>query len=332
MHSDRKLTDTPSSDKKEDFHGIEHKKVVHSNGIIEEGIFFGGELKKGKKIKYGIVEEGEFSRGLLISGKAIYSDNLIEEGEFSDGLLSKGKIILPDNVSIEGSDAISFEGTFDGNKLNGKITYKSGIIEEGDFINLKLINGKKIHTNGTIEEGEFNLLKLTKGKVTSPDGKVIIIDKDIKETNETKPVEEVKKHEIKTLPDGTIEEGLFSDSGKLIKGKKTYSYGTIEEGEFYRGHIIKGKIISPIGLYEGTNGILYKETFIIEEGDFDDYGIITGKITYPDGTIEEGNFNEQILIKGKKISPNGTIEEGDFNDRTLKKGKIILPSGKIINI
>lgn len=201
MHSDRKLTDTPSSDKKEDFHGIEHKKVVHSNGIIEEGIFFGGELKKGKKIKYGVVEEGEFSRGLLISGKAIYSDNLIEEGEFSGGLLSKGKIILPDNVSIEGSDAISFEGTFDGNKLNGKITYKSGIIEEGEFVDLKLFDGKKIYPNSIIKKGIFFNNKLDNGTISWPNGK--------------------------------IEKGKFDDDEKIVNGTITWPDGKIKRVDLH---------------------------------------------------------------------------------------------------
>ncbi len=264
------------------------EKKTNPDGSVAEGIFSSdGKLIEGKiTFPYGTIKEGIFSSdGKLIKGKITFSNGTIQEGEFSDNLLIKGKITIPNKNVIKDFDAIKIEGSFDDDKLNGKITYQSGIIEEG----------------------EFNLLKLTKGKVTSPDGKVTYIDKEIKETNDTKPVEEVKKHETKTLPDGTIEEGLFSDSGELIKGKKTYSHGMIVEGEFYRNHIIKGKIISPIAGYEGTNGILIKETFIIEEGDFDEYGIITGKITYPDGTIEEGNFKEQTLIKGKKISPDGTI-------------------------
>ena len=113
-----------------------HKK---SDNYIEEGIFHGNRLLKGKITTSKHIFEGIFdSNNILIDGKMFdKNNNLIEEGIFHNGYLIKGKKIKKNKI---------YEGIFDNfDLIEGKITNnKRKYVEEGLFDeNEILISGNR---------------------------------------------------------------------------------------------------------------------------------------------------------------------------------------------
>ena len=157
---------------------------VYSGGTIYIGEFVGGVLVKGRKTyKDGRVLEGEFRDGfpcgvckitlasgdsyegiwesniLIIEGdckdsygKRIDSYGYIEMGRFKGGNLCLGTIIKPDGTRLEGE--FNLDGEIDG---EGKITYSSGLCEQGTFEENTLHGkGKRTYPDGSAEEGIFH--------------------------------------------------------------------------------------------------------------------------------------------------------------------------------
>jgi hypothetical protein len=136
----------------------------------------------------------------------------------------------------------------------------------------------------------------------------------------------------KIFSNGDIDEGEFTNGQLNGKGKKTYSAGSVYEGEFINGELKSGKITFEDDFtYEGEfiNGQLNgkgKKTFKngAEEGEFINGQLNgKGKKTFKDWT-EEGNFINGQLKSGKKTYSNSILkeEEGLFLDNKLEgKGK-----------
>ncbi len=181
-----------------------------------------------------------------------------------------------------------------GKPINGKFTYKDGIISAG--LHDKdgyLLKGKTIWKDGSTTEGIHE-----KGYITS--GKTIFANGDLFDGTYDK-----KGYLIKgkiSYNNGTTEEGTF-ENGALTKGKTTYKDG-FTDGIYENKKLIKGKTItSANGSLDGTyeNGFLIKGKAIYSNGD-----TFTGEY-YPDGTAKIG----ELSIKGVEIlrgffGPNNT--------------------------
>lgn len=122
-------------------------------------------------------------------------------------------------------------------------------------------------------------------------------------------------------------EGLFNDDGEFVKGTFTYEDGMVDEGEFYRFGLLKGKRTFPNGDYA--------------YGEFAEYGFLCeGKYVVDyDGELEIdlGGFGwphiDNIrrvgaLLHGKRIYTDGTIGEGEFCGPDVDFGTIKTLDGK----
>ena len=140
------------------------------NGETFEGKFINGELN---------------GKGIFKNGKNIYEGDFVNNQRYGKGDLTTEKYHYKGefkNNKLEGQGVIDFfeggqryEGTFSGNNINGKGTYKwkNGDIYIGDVKDGKLDGfGKFIFSDGKIYEGEYrNDIREGKGKLTIPDGK-----------------------------------------------------------------------------------------------------------------------------------------------------------------
>lgn len=320
------------------------KRTCHRNYIdYQEGDFVEGRLVKGKKsYENGDFEDGDFDLGGLVKGTAYtFSNNSLYEGIFRNRKLFDG---------TKTRDGIVFVGKFKYNQLSqGKIIYKNGDIEEGEFQNEKLHGqGKRIYKNGDIEEGQFSfgVFQETEEKPK--------VDEPIEPPKIPNKEPSTQRKDFA----GNIYEGLF-DKTFTGNGKKTDCYNDkdYEEGDFEKGLLVKGKKILDNGNYDegdfrggilvnGTsyfNGVLSEGEFLgyklikgkktqegnTFEGDFDflDQLFGQGKITYQNGDLEEGEFKHGKLNgQGKRTYENGVIEEGEFSfgvfQKTEEKSKV----------
>lgn len=120
---------------------------------------------------------------------------ILEEGKFDKDTLNliEGKIVFDDGTVYEGK---FHKDT--GHLIEGKKTFSNGVIQHGIFNKYtgNLMRGKNYIRHAFLWEGAFEDNQLIEGKATYED---------------------------------VIEEGTFEkDTYRLIKGKKTYSDGTIE--------------------------------------------------------------------------------------------------------
>lgn len=125
-----------------------------------------------------------------------------------------------------------------------------------------------------------------------------------------------------THSDGTIEEGEFKD-GYLVKGKRINGSdmeivkGWVTEGTFRERNLIKGRTTYPDGRFVDVD---------MTEGDEMDG---RGKKTHEDGETQEGEFKGGYLAKGKRTSPNGRVQEGEFRYGQINIGKEMHSDGTI---
>ena len=103
---------------------------------------------------------------------------------------------------------------------------------------------------------------------------------------------------------------------------------TDEDGIRYEGEWENDEFISGKAEYIDEDGVK-----VIEDGEFKDLIITSGKITYENGTIEEGTFDEEGVLHGQGkqtyLDEDGgqVIEEGNFDHSILKEGKITWADG-----
>ena len=103
---------------------------------------------------------------------------------------------------------------------------------------------------------------------------------------------------------------------------------TDEDGVRYEGEWENDEFISGKAEYIDEDGVK-----VIEDGEFKDLIITSGKITYENGTIEEGTFDEEGVLHGQGkqtyLDEDGgqVIEEGNFDHSILKEGKITWADG-----
>jgi len=85
------------------------------------------------------------------------------------------------------------------------------------------------------------------------------------------------------------------------------------EGEWANGVFLRGK----------SEFVLDGEK-IIEEGEFSDFMLASGKLCYEDGLCEEGTFDTEGMLSGQGIKTwaNGDFKEGIFRSGDLIEGKI----------
>lgn len=294
---------------------LQNGRKEYPNGKIEDGIFSFNRLVSGKRTHTdGTIEDGVFMYDFLHHGKKTYSNGKIENGEFTKDELITGTITMPN-------------GDVQKLPLNGQgKRNKNGIQEEGIFENGVFQKGKKVYSDGKIEDGEFDFSGLVKG---------IKIHQGITEDGVFKYgyllIDGKKTH----AANGTIEEGKFDYPGQLINGTRTHSNNLVEKGQFKKGILFKGTMISPSGvttILEPLNGPgkrTNKISGIIEEGLFEDDVFQEGKKTHLNGKNEEGKYDSQGLLQGEGTAtyPDGIIEKGTFQAGILKDGTITYPNG-----
>ena len=276
------------------------KKRFKNNGPKLKVINTGSEISK--DIKEIFIEANKTDH----IAKAIKNADLKLNTGFRNKIAFIEKKIVYDNATYEGELK---DDKFHG---KGKLIYRDGYKEEGEFKNGEFIFGK-IEYGDLIKNGYFDNGKLTKGYIGNTS----------ESSYQQGYFEEETLHgQGYRFISGFEEEGEF-EYGILIKGKKTYVDGHKEEGKFINGNLSEGKKSD----YDG----------IIEIGNFGTDLLISGKKYYPDRTIEEGDFEDDMLVKGKKIYPDRSIEEGEFKDGKLNgQGKryqngIIIEKGEFEN-
>ena len=309
-------------------------EITYPDGSVAEGEFnkLGWLDGKGKITSTnGSVMEGEFKNGKLHGeGKAMYFEEkstisngkmeFVEEGEFKNGWLHQGKRTFASGIVDEG------EFKYSNLHGQGKRTYLHGSVEKGEFYANRLHGQGKITYSygsvGVVEEGEFKDGKLHgQGKKSDSNGKVEegIFDKGIliQPKSGFNPPQKIKL----TLHNDSVAEGVFNKNGSLHgQGKIKTKDGTILEGEFKNGQLQQGKMITPQGaVWEGE----FKE----DSKKYRLHG--SGKMIHTNGTVIEGKFEDGSLLQGKMITKNGVEFEGEFKDGKLHgQGKKSHPDGR----
>ena len=288
------------------------------------GGFSGGEPHGQGTLTYSDSKSwsGEFTNGRAHTGEGVFRGSGSEIcGVIVDGYpyFAKGSWLYLDDL---------FEGEWINGELqgHGKITFENGDVYEGNFEDDRF-NGKGVlsYADGDIYEGEF--------KDGSRHGYGILrrADGDIYEGSFVGG--EIEGKGKYTYTDGSVEEGEFKNGELNGRGKYTDLDGYAEEGEFKDGHLIKGKATFPFGiLCEG-------------EWKIDGENKGHGKITYPNGDCYEGEWTDRYTMPWgefeygyRGVRPNGegsmryadgSIYKGEFDAGTPEgKGTYIEASGK----
>jgi hypothetical protein len=127
---------------------------------------------------------------------------------------------------------------------------------------------------------------------------------------------DLKKNEDANLVNSVLKNGYH---------EYTDESGVRFEGDWENDDFIKGKC-----KYIDEEG-----EWIVEEGNFNNFNITSGKIVFEDGSVWEGNFDEDAALHGlgKQSNLNNSgeqvIEEGLFEHGLLQQGKIIWADGSI---
>ncbi len=277
----------------------------------------------GSKLKLSTHSKEAFKDQKATKAKMILADGTILEGDFDNGLLTgKGKTTYPNGKIVDGYYK---NGVLNG---KGKITDKHFNVMEGIFENGNLKEGRREQPNRATYIGEFNNGYLTKGKIIhenitfeiekynlkekNGNGKIIIKENTIAfdyEGDIFDGKEKGKIHTDKEDIEGFFEDCLLNGEGNLCKsgmnlkgifkngqlenGKIEEIDGTIKEGEFSNGRLVKGKSKN------GKTGACYDGTFL---GD----SFHEGTIKSVDGKRFIGKFDQGRLIEGSISLPNGT--------------------------
>ena len=151
--------------------------------------------------------------------------------------------------------------------------------------------------------------------------------------------EGIKAEGKRTLPDGTIEEGIwygpehdfddvwiiYNDDKDIYEGKKTFSNGKVEEGIFKNGRLVQPKLLKT------NEDAIYcnnKKNVVVEGECIDGKLFGNGKATFSNGDIWKGEWKYGHFRQGKRILHDGTVEEGEFKENKLNgKGKRIYSHG-----
>lgn len=244
------------------------------------------------------IYEGEFNEKGERHGKGIMHDidsDTVYEGDWkNDKMDGNGKFTYGKKSGYKG---VSYEGEFKDNDFSGHGNYiDQKLAYRGEFVNNKKHGMGYVTTTGVMGRCvmyvEFKDDEFIKGTGTR-------CYKDVKE------------------------EGEFKDD-ILVKGKRHYTSGQIEEGDFVNGRIRNGKKTWPDDqVYVGTyneNGDMHGEGRFVgrykydgeyQNGKRNGFGVFT----YPDGSVYEGQFkNDKMDGMGKLTLANGTTKTGRFHD------------------
>ncbi len=193
-------------------------KITYVTGFGYEGNFYDNQLDgEGKITRPNETVEGIFNKGDFVSGK-IEDQVLIQTGEFKNFALHKGRKYFRDTGDYQ-------EGTFVNGLLEGPgKKYKSyDVTEEGEFSKGELHgNGKQIFHSGNTFEGTF------------ANGKLVLGKKTVKGKSDIRFLLDSSKYS-----DRIVYEGEFKNYILNGKGKITYQDGTVEEGIYANGLLVK---------------------------------------------------------------------------------------------
>ncbi len=261
--------------------------------------------------------------------------------QYIEGTCEKGAM-------YDADDNLIYEGEFKNRRYDGqgKLIKPSGEIQEGTFSGGELSNGKIIKPSGEIQEGIFMRSFMTEYKHALINGThtQILSNGDLF----AKVVEDGKYTQQGKLikPNGDYFEGIFVDE-KFTSGtcRQTNDNGDVYEGEItnemYNG---QGKLSKPNGDYEnGTfaNGVFVSGTCkkTLNNGDVYEGEISNnkyhgqGKLTRPDGDYFEGTFVEEQFTSGtcRQTNDNGDVYEGEISSNKYNgEGVLVLFPGDTI--
>ena len=225
---------------------------------------------------------------------------------------------------VKTKDGITCEGEFKYNKLlnkkvlvNGKMTFPSGKVYEGQFAcfgktkpEMVLTQGKVTFSNGTVHVGEFgfsshsNIPVLKHGDMTFPDGRSYT-DATFKYSKDSRNMEIV--HGKISLPNGNTEEGRFSYNQYLRKTVLEYGTKTFQNGDVHHGSFEYDSDRHRMVLTWGSKTL--KEEGVKEEGTFK----------------YNNTMKEMVLMRGTKTFSDGTVYKDATFGYFKKTGYIPVP-------
>ena len=178
------------------------------------------------------------------------------------------------DATLAYADGTIFKGFFqEGRLLKGQVTYKNGVVYEGEFSNSGMKPGGvgvMSYSNGMRVSGKFSEGKtLDVVTVKYSDGRLFegIFDINTLQPNGFGKI---------TMSDGTTFQAMYSQ-GKII-GKGILNF---TNGDFYEGDFVENQRTGQ-GVYKWSNGNTYKGTF--------KNGVLEGEgyFVKPDGEVAEG--------------------------------------------
>jgi hypothetical protein len=275
--------------------GMQKVSTTYINGL-ENGK--GTSISESPKIK--TIFNGSWINGYWINGTLEVTQtpgvSFTYEGAFQENkYFGEGK--------LEYFDGTLFKGFFQEGKLTkGKVTYKNGVVYEGEFSNLALRPegiGILTYPNGMKVSGKFIDGKISdKVEVKFPDGRLY---DGIFDLNTLQP----NGFGTMSMNDGTTLQSNFSQGKMSDKGILNFS-----NGDFYEGDFVNNQRTGQ-GVYKWKNSRTYKGAF--KNGFLNGMGYFVN----PDGEVAEG-----VHINGK-MDGNWTIRRtnGDKFSIQYKDGE-----------
>ena len=272
----------------------------------------------------GVVVEGKFEDARL-TGKGVVTlvDETVYKGKFSEGVLQ-----LSENEAVDQWGTI-FSGEFvNGVFVNGMISYSSGTIDKGAFVDGKLSGEGLVEWGeGDFYEGVFDDGELVDGIKIFTTG--ITLEGTYKEN-------EIYGYGTKTLANEFILEGLFLDGVPNGYGVITFVNGDVYEGDWKKG-ILKYSEDLAVNHY-GTmfNGIWVEDEFVsgiksfiggdYQQGKFKGYLMYGYGLRYEDGLLFDGEWEEGVFSgHGTITNEYGIHISGTFSDYLINgPGTIVI--------
>jgi len=235
--------------------GMENGKGTSSSDTPKQKTTFSGNWINGYRTN-GTLEV------TLISGVSFIYEGAFQENKFFG------------DANLVYADGTKFKGFFqDGRLLRGQVTYKNGVIYEGEFSKSAMKPeglGTMLFPSGLKVIGKFLDGKTTDAvTVKYSDGALFEGNFDIKTLNPD-------GFGTMTLKDGTSIQGNYIQ-GK-ISGKGILN---LSNGDFYEGDFLDNQRTGQ-GVYKWKSGRTYRGTF--KNGELDGYGYFVN----PDGEVAEG--------------------------------------------
>ena len=239
-------------------------KLTYNNGSVYDGEWMDDQKHGQGTYTYPdgkTTYEGDFKYDKF-SGQGVYKNvtdgYVFEYRGFYENDLRHGEGII--TTIYKGKSERMFV-TYDKEQMisgkGGRIEH-DGTIEEGDFVNKKLINGTQTKPNGTIDTGHFENSRIQKGRRISSDNAYTY--EYVGEFKDGKPD---GRGSMRCMDEanGWKYEGMFKNGVREGYGKFTFPDGRIYEGLFlndqpYRWNRNQTKKLGPRNLMSAELGML----------------------------------------------------------------------------